>query len=301
MSEQQVNRFASLNHGLINRRTAHKLGLTDRQIAYRVAQNRWRRLWPAVFAVSGSTETPSQILLGAVMHSDGVASHLSAAWLLGLRELPPAHPQVSTAPRGGRSSQAIRIHQSRDLCSSHTTQVNGIPTTDATRTILDLAGRVSSTELQILFDRALRLRLTHADKLTEYFLQTSRPGRPGAAGVRRFLKGMNLDLALAESDLETLLTLRLRKAGLPDPVAQFKVLANKHQYRIDLCYPEHMLAIEGDGFSFHGGRDAFESDRVRQNDLVLAGWRVLRFTWRQICYQSDWVVGQVREALELGH
>jgi len=112
---------------------------------------------------------------------------------------------------------------------------------------------------------------------------------------------MNLDLALAESDLETLLTLRLRKAGLPDPVAQFKVLANKHQYRIDLCYPEHMLAIEGDGFSFHGGRDAFESDRVRQNDLVLAGWRVLRFTWRQICYQSDWVVGQVREALELGH
>ncbi|MEX0767003.1 MAG: hypothetical protein WD029_00850 [Microthrixaceae bacterium] len=234
MSEQQINRFASVNHGLINRRTAHKLGLTDRQIAYRVSQSRWSRLWPTVFAISGSAHTPAQTLLGAVMHSDGVASHLSAAWLLGLRDLPPALPQVSTAPGGGRSSQAIKIHQSRDLHVGHTTNVNRIRTTDATRTILDLAGQISCTELQILFDRALRFRLTHADKLTEYFLQTSRSGRPGAAALRRFLKGMNLDLALAESD------------------------------------------------------------------LVLASWRVLRFTWRQICYQSDWVVGQVREALELG-
>jgi very-short-patch-repair endonuclease len=301
MTEAQINRFAALHYGLINRESARRLGLTDRQIAYRVAQGRLIRLSPQVFAVAGSVKTPSRTLLGAAWQTGGVASHLSAAWLLGLRDLAPARPHISTARSGGRSDKGIKIYQSRDLHSAHITTVQKVPTTNATRTILDVAGQVSPTELQVLFDRAARMRLTHPDRLMDYFLQISRPGRPGAAAARRFLRSLNQDLALAESDLETRLLLTIRKAGLPQPSAQYRVTANGHQYRIDLCYPDCMLAIEGDGFSFHGGRQAFESDRVRQNDLVLAGWRVLRFTWRQICYQSDWVVGQIRSALELSN
>ena len=40
-----------------------------------------------------------------------------------------------------------------------------------------------------------------------------------------------------------------------------------------------MLAIELDGWEEHGLRSAFDADRVRGNELVLAGWRLLRFTW----------------------
>lgn len=299
MSEQQVNRFAALHHGLITRENARRLGMSDRQIAHRVAQGRWSRLSPQVFAVAGSANTPRRTLQGAVWQTGGSASHFSAGWLLGLSDSPPSRPQVSTRPSGGRNPKGITIHQSRDLCRSHLTRVNGIRTTDATRTILDLAGQVSAGDLQLLFDRAVRLRLTHGDRLTDYFLQVSRPGRPGAAALRRFLNNLSKDLSLAESDLETRLILILRKARLPEPILQFRVLASGHQYRIDLCYPDHRLAIEGDGFSFHGGREAFESDRVRQNNLVLAGWRVLRFTWRQICHQPEWVASQVRAALGL--
>ncbi|MSX01113.1 MAG: DUF559 domain-containing protein [Actinobacteria bacterium] len=299
MSEAQINKFAALHHGLINRETARRLGLTDRQIAYRVAQGRLIRVSPQVFAVAGSVKSAPRTLLAAAWQTGGVASHLSAAWLLGLRDSAPAKPQISTARSGGRSDTGIEIYQSRDLHSGHITTVQKVLATDATRTILDLAGLVSPSELQVLFDRAARMRLTHPDRLMDYFLQISRPGRPGAAAARRFLRSLNQDLALAESDLETRLLLTMRKAGLPSPVAQYRVTANGHNYRIDLCYPDCMLAIEGDGFSFHGGRQAFESDRVRQNDLVLAGWRVLRFTWRQICYQPDWVVGQIRSALGL--
>ena len=40
------------------------------------------------------------------------------------------------------------------------------------------------------------------------------------------------------------------------------------------------LVIEIDGREYHIGKEVFESDRWRQNLLVLDGWRVLRFTWR---------------------
>src|SRR2546430_704737 len=47
---------------------------------------------------------------------------------------------------------------------------------------------------------------------------------------------------------------------------------------VDLAYPELKLAIEIDGWEHHRTRSAFDDDRVRANDLVVAGWNVLRFT-----------------------
>jgi very-short-patch-repair endonuclease len=39
-----------------------------------------------------------------------------------------------------------------------------------------------------------------------------------------------------------------------------------------------MLAIEVDGWEYHRSRTAFDEDRARANDLVVAGWDVLLFT-----------------------
>ncbi|HUP76355.1 MAG TPA: DUF559 domain-containing protein [Acidimicrobiales bacterium] len=70
----------------------------------------------------------------------------------------------------------------------------------------------------------------------------------------------------------------------------------KH-YFLDVAYPDEMLAIEGDGFGVHSERDRFETDRERQNALVLLGWRPLRFTWRQIRQHSAYVTTTIRTAL----
>jgi very-short-patch-repair endonuclease len=47
---------------------------------------------------------------------------------------------------------------------------------------------------------------------------------------------------------------------------------------IDVAYPEPLVAIEADGWECHGQRAAFDADRVRSNELVLLGWRVLHVT-----------------------
>jgi len=51
---------------------------------------------------------------------------------------------------------------------------------------------------------------------------------------------------------------------------------------IDVAFPAVRLAIEVDGRLHEDRADVFERDRQRQNDLVLAGWTVLRFTWRML-------------------
>lgn len=104
---------------------------------------------------------------------------------------------------------------------------------------------------------------------------------------------------VTESELESLLLRIVIAAGLPSPVPQLRVHISDTIYRLDFAYPEQRIAIEGDGFGFHSDRRAFESDRSRQNDLVLAGWLVLRFTWRQIVHEPDLVAARIRAALDL--
>ena len=67
---------------------------------------------------------------------------------------------------------------------------------------------------------------------------------------------------------------------------------------LDFAYPPERVAIECDGWESHGlDRQGFEGDRVRDADLVAAGWVVLRFTWRQITRRPAWVAGIIRATL----
>ena len=42
------------------------------------------------------------------------------------------------------------------------------------------------------------------------------------------------------------------------------------------------MIVETDGWATHGTRRAFEDDRAKDAALVAAGYKVLRFTWRQL-------------------
>ncbi|MGZ8733935.1 MAG: endonuclease domain-containing protein, partial [Acidimicrobiia bacterium] len=66
--------------------------------------------------------------------------------------------------------------------------------------------------------------------------------------------------------------------GCPEPVIEHRLRLGRKKYRVDLAYPAAMVAIEIDGWEWHHTRAAFDGDRARANDLVAAGWTVLRFT-----------------------
>jgi very-short-patch-repair endonuclease len=64
--------------------------------------------------------------------------------------------------------------------------------------------------------------------------------------------------------------------------------------RPDLVDERLRLVVEAESFEFHGKRKQLERDCARYNILVLAGWRVLRFSWEQVMFKP----GYVRECLE---
>ena len=96
--------------------------------------------------------------------------------------------------------------------------------------------------------------------------------------------------------METRLRWVLIHAGLPTPDVQSDLRDSSARFlgRADLYYPSARLVLEYDGANH---RERLVDDNRRQNLLVNAGYRLLRFTAADIRNRSDVVVAQVRDAL----
>ena len=64
-------------------------------------------------------------------------------------------------------------------------------------------------------------------------------------------------------------------------------------YEVDFLWRDRAVIAETDGFRHHGSRAAFESDRARDAELQRLGYRVLRFTYRQVWDSPGEVVASV--------
>ncbi|HLZ36763.1 MAG TPA: DUF559 domain-containing protein [Mycobacteriales bacterium] len=111
-------------------------------------------------------------------------------------------------------------------------------------------------------------------------------------------RAVTLARPAAESPMETRQRLLLVLAGLPEPVPQHEVRDPDGVLiaRLDLAYPQRRLGIEFDG-SGHADPRQWRADLRRQNALLRAGWRLLRFTAADVYRHPGTVVAQVRAAL----
>jgi very-short-patch-repair endonuclease len=96
--------------------------------------------------------------------------------------------------------------------------------------------------------------------------------------------------------METRLRWLLIQARLPRPEVQTSLsdAATSFVGRADLYYPSKRLILEYDGGNH---RERLVEDNRRQNLLVNAGFRLLRFTAADIYGRPQVVVAQVRAAL----
>ena len=66
---------------------------------------------------------------------------------------------------------------------------------------------------------------------------------------------------------------------------------------LDLAFPAHRVAVEIDGWAFHRDVDRFRRDGLRQNEVVIGGWRVIRVTWYDLQEDPHYLADVVRRAL----
>lgn len=116
------------------------------------------------------------------------------------------------------------------------------------------------------------------------------PKQPGNTIVRRLLWESR---DTPWSEFERLAHQKLRSAGILGWRANATIVGGGQRFPVDLLFRGARLIVELDGWEFHRSQDVFERDRMKQNLLVLAGWRVLRYTWATI----DDLVPQLRRAL----
>jgi very-short-patch-repair endonuclease len=187
------------------------------------------------------------------------ASFSTATALSRLTASLPALLHVSITRGDRRNRKDVVVH--RGLEPADITHIAGIPVTTPLRTLEDLNWP------HRLVREALARNLIRPEQLP-----FERPG---------------------ENDFEERFRELARRAGLPQPVAQYRF----GPYRLDFAWPEQRIAVETDGWATHGPRAAFEDDRARDAVLLAAGWRVLRVTYRRLKHQPTLVAAQLAAIL----
>jgi hypothetical protein len=255
------------------------LGATRKAIQHRLATKRLYRVHTSVYALVPPTLlTLRGRYLAAVLAcgDTAVLSHRAAGALAGIRSIPAGAIDVTVPwPRRVRHA-GIRVHVTRSLRAEDITAIDGIPCTSWARTILDLAGVDPPRLVARALEQSLILRVF--DRASLDALLATANGRRGAGVVRRLLEDLPDGIAPTRSELERAFLALIEAAGLPPPVVNDRIAG----YEVDFHWPAHRVIVETDGRRTHDTPLAFERDRQRDLDLELAGWRVVRITWRQV-------------------
>jgi very-short-patch-repair endonuclease len=291
---RELARIANAQHAVFTRSQALSAGVSDKVLVSLLRSGTVVRLHRGVYVSGVMRIGPDQRVMAAVLACGpaAVASHTAAAYVWDLlADLDVPH--VTVPKITSREHRGIVVHRTERV---ERAMRDAIPLTPAMRTLLDAACVLDDERAERLFDNAHRRGLVQPARFARYLSLPANASRPRAGFLREVVLTRRGGRPLG-SDAETIFFRALHGAGLPLPVPQHRVHAPTGTRYIDFAFPEAMLAIEIDGFETHGTRRAFEADRVRQNELELLGWRVLRFTWTQLRRSPAAVAATVAAAL----
>jgi very-short-patch-repair endonuclease len=283
--DASVAEVAFRQHGVISVAQLRAAGVRHDAVRRRVERGELHRLHRAVYAVGHRRISARGWLWAAILACGGperaMLSHRSAAAVWDL--MPQPRITDVTTTRESRSQPGIRVHRGRP---KERATIDGLPATSPTGTLLDLATVLTEHRLERVCHRAEQLRLPIG----------SVEGR-GAKRLRRVLERMaGEEPQITRSELEDRFLALVDSANVPAPRTNARVLG----YEADFLWPDKRLIVETDGAATHLTPAAFERDRARDRKLTLAGYRVVRFTWRQVVHEPHGVAAELRGLISSG-
>jgi very-short-patch-repair endonuclease len=277
---------------LLTRRQIIGSGIGVAEIEGHLRRGRWQRVLPEVYAVDREPLEQRRMVRATYLWAGPDSVILGSASLWWQRRLPdpPTGPvEVAIAVnRSGRSPDGVLVHRQRIAAENRVTYQRVRVATTA----FAIATRLSVEGVDLL-DLALRRRWVTIDQVLA--AQVSRTGARHCAAAGRILRTA---VSGAHSPGEHLLHALLRKARITGWQANADLMIDGAIVCPDVRFDALRLLVEVDGFAFHTDHGAFEHDRRRQNALILAGWTVLRFTWRQLTDDPQRVIAEIRRAID---
>jgi predicted transcriptional regulator of viral defense system len=277
--------LAAAQHAVFSVNQIAELGLSARAASRRAAAGRLHRIHRGVYSL-----VPRKLLtreghwMAAVLACGpgAVLSHRSAAALLGLRPAGWTRVEVTVPRRSACRRDGIKVHRSRTLTAQDSKLVKNIPCTTTARTLLDLAEVLERRPLERAFDESEILELFDLRSLEDQLARNAT--RAAACRVRALLDEHHIGSTATRSGLEEAFLALCRKAGIPDPQVNEWVDLGDGESPIwaDFVWREQRVIVETDGRKVHGTHRARERDPRRDQRALLAGWRPIRTTWRQV-------------------
>ena len=272
--------LAGRQHGAVSLDQLRALGLSASAVRSRVSRRRLHPVHRGVLAVGRPDLTRLGRWMAAALayRPDGVVSHRDGAALLGLRRDSRAEVDV-TVPRRARPRAGVTVHVTGTLRPVDVSRVDGIPCTSAARTLVDLGDVLGRREVERAVEQAEILRMFDLGEIEDVL---GRAGQRRGSRVLREVVGAPEPTGLTASELEERFLEVVAQFGIPRPAVNQWIALDGEEMQVDFLWREQRLVVETDGHRTHGTRQAFERDRRRDQRLSVAGYRVVRLTWRQL-------------------
>ena len=274
--------------GVITLAQAQQAGLSRQAVYRRVRSGHWLRCSPGVYFVDDRLFTDRARIRAAIWGYGprAVASGLTAAWWLEITTFPPETVEVTVpAVSNPRRRYNIRTRR-RDLDPADCVTRRGLRVTTLALTVVEAATRRGGG--MKIIDTVLQRHLLELGDLWGAHLRNT--GRHGSPAARRLLRAADSG---AHSEAERLLVRLLRRARITGWQANQRL----GRWEIDVLFRGPKIALEVDGLAFHTDPEAFQRDRVKQNELALMGYQILRFTWLDLTEYADRVLAEITFAL----
>lgn len=280
-----IGRIAREQHGIVTTQQLVECGLTRAAISKRVRSGRLYRLHQGVYAVGHDGLSEEARWMAAVLACgpSAVLSHGSAAvhWDL-LRPL-DGPVDVSVPTRNGRARRrGVRIHRRPDLAEGATLSTDGLQTRPPPALVIVRRGIPVTTVARTLEDLGrsdLRPSLVRRAIRQAEFLQLPL-GEIKTDGTR--------------SDLERDFLCLWRRHRIARPEVNVPI----GRVSVDFLWREERLIVETDSYATHGSLTAFEDDKTRDMYLRRLGFRVHRYSERQLDLEPLAVAEEVAETLK---
>lgn len=277
-------------------------GFSRDQIRYLCRSGRWIRVARGCFVtapeVNAAALRRARIRAAVTSLGPGAFAVLDTAAELhrigGLRPTSAIHVSVPVnRPRPQRPADPDLVVHQLSVGPDGVCEVAGVSVTTPLRTLADVILRVDRYPAVCALDSALNRQIVTDADLS--LIPALLAGRRGAVSARSHLAEAD---GRAQSPLETRTRLRCVDGGVPPDTLQLAI-RDDDGYLLgigDLGWRAARVIAEADGQAPHRAPQAVFEDRVRQNRLVNAGWRVLRFTWSDTL-RPDYIPYTVKNAL----
>ncbi|HWH19185.1 MAG TPA: type IV toxin-antitoxin system AbiEi family antitoxin domain-containing protein [Solirubrobacterales bacterium] len=275
-------------HGVVTRAQLLDLGMPPGAIRSRVEGGQLHRLWAGVYAVGRPDVDQLGRFKAATLAcgADARLSHLSAAALWRLRPRVGGPIDVVVPDVVVRRRTGIRLRRRAQL--GPTRFVRGIPVADPTSVLIDLAGDLSTEEVEDAVNEADRLDLIRTHRLRPAL--DREPRRPGVGRLKRILDAQTF--SRAANALERRFLAIVRDAGLPPPETQQHLGRN----RVDFFWAALGFVVETDSLRHHRTAAEQAVDLGRDQAHARAGLRTLRFSHSQVFHRPDHVRAVLADA-----